>query len=218
MENSNSRSYAIVADSQQELERFIGVSGIIEGAEGMGNILSLDGPLQAKGNFSIYGALKEDHFGKERSGSSVAEAISYVTSHPNSVLGITSIEEISTSITTIAETLETIHAAGSGIVIRFSSRALEHRFKTPGEHNGWIWIGDTLAEFIEQVKIAAHFSEMFHPNPWSKIPNSEIYEVWDKIRGGENNVAISRETGISQKTVAVLRKKFNRLETVYRKL
>lgn len=217
MSNSAERTYALLADSQQELDRFLGPTGNLSDAPGIEG-LTLDPPLQARGNFRIYGDLEEDAFGKKRSGTSVEEAIRYVIEHPNSVLGVTSIEQISPDIHTLLETLEEIHAAGSGIIIRFFSRALEHRFNTPGEHNGWIWIGDTLADFIEQVRIAVHFNEMFHPNPWSKIPNSEIYEVWDKIRDGKNNVTISKETGISQKTIAVLKKRFKKLETIYRKL
>lgn len=218
MSNSAERTYALLADSQRELERFIGPSGIIEDAPGMEGLRSLDPPLQSKGNFRIYGDLEEDAFGKKRSGTSVEEAIHYVVENPNSVLGVTSIEQISPNIHTLLETLEEIHAAKSGIVIRFSSRGLEHGFKSPGEHNGWIWIGGALADFIEQVRTASYFDEMFHPNPWAKIPNSDMYEVWDKIRDGKNNVAISKETGISQKTIAVLKKRFKKLETIYRKL
>jgi len=212
---SNQRTYALVVDSQEELQRFIGLRGIISDAEGMSGIRNLD-TLQAQGNFKIYGELEEDSFGKKRSGTNIAEAIKYVTTHRNSVLGVTSIEQISNNIQTIVEILQDIHAAGSGIVIRFSSRGLELKFSQSGEYNGWIWIGQALADFIEQVKIAAYFDEMFHPSAWAKIPNSKMYQVWDQISAEKSNAAVSRATGISEKTVAKLRRRFKNLETIYR--
>lgn len=165
MKSSNKREYAIVANTQEELEGFLGVRGILSGASGIEDKMSLEGPLQVQnGYFKIYGELEQDAFGRKRSGESITEAIDYVKNNPNSVLCITSIAQISNNITEIAETLESIHEANSGISIRRSSRALEMRFENTGEHNGWIWIGDTLADFIEQVQIAADFDSMFNPN------------------------------------------------------
>ena len=161
---TDERIYALYADSQDDLERLIGLRGILTGAEGMGELKSGERPLQAQGSFKLYGRLKADAFGKRRSGESMTEALEFVKAAPNRVLGVIALEQISGSILDVIMHLEEIKRAGSGVAIRDSSRELEFRFSERGEYHGWIWIGKSLESFIEQLDIAYDVSEMFNPN------------------------------------------------------
>ena len=210
------RIYALYADDQEGLQRLIGMRGILSGADGLG-LKSFKPPLQAQGDFKLYGRLREDAFGKPRSGKTIQEAIDFVASGPNRVLGVSSLEQISDRLSDVTAALQRIHESGSGVAIRFSSRTLEHCFSKPGEHHGWIWIGPALESFLGQLKIAGSVSEMFHPSPWVDCSDPRAHEALELFARGATTDYIVSKLGVPPRAVHSMRKSYRKFVELLRK-